>query len=235
MDLTIEIKSFLLKNGANIVGFADLKSLKSDIRQNYDYGIVIGVNYSKEAIFHTKNEDIEKYYFEFNQINEKLDKLAKSTQNWLVNKGYSALAILRPMVENEENYSSPTFSSSLPYKTIATLSGMGWIGKSGLLVTEEFGSALRIIVVLTNAKLKSGKPIETSLCPYTCNLCKNSCPGNAISGRLWIKKMDREDLYDSISCFNHARKTAKDKLGIEETICGLCISNCPFTQRGLKY
>ena len=223
---TNEIKKFLLKNGANVVGFANLKGLPEDIRENFDHGIVIGLKYSKEAIEKNKNGDLEEYYKQYNDLNKRLDDLAILTEKMIINKGYGAIAKLRSMVSYDED-----FKSSLPHKTVATLAGLGWIGKNGLLITEEFGSALRIIVVLTNAPLKCGKPIEQSLCTYTCNTCVNICPGNAVSGRLWNKSISRDDFYDAKACFKFASKYAKEKLGIEEAICGLCVSNCPFTER----
>jgi len=230
MNLTNELKSFLLKNGADKIGFANLKSLDKKIRDNYDYGIVIGLKYSKEAIVNNKNEDLEKYYDEFKLINEKLDNLANSTEEFLEKKGFPSLANLRATVQIDKNY-----SSKLPHKTLATLAGIGWIGKCGLLVTNDFGSAIRFISILTNAELDCGKPIETSQCPYTCNNCGNVCPGNAISGRLWMKGIDRDAFYNADACKKAATKLAKEKLNVEESICGLCISNCPITQKAMKY
>lgn len=235
MNLTNEIKSFLLKNNADIIGFSDLKSLNIDIRENYNYGIVIGLKYSKEAILNNENHDLEKYYQEFNLLNKRLDKLAKLTEEFLVNKGYSAKAKLKSATTTTNNNNNNNYSSDLHYKTVATLAGIGWIGKSALLVTNKFGAAVRIVVVLTDAKLNTGIPIEISSCPYTCNICKNICPADAISGRLWNKDVKRDDFYDAKRCFKSARKFAKEKLDIDETICGLCISSCPFTKKALKY
>jgi len=228
--ITNEIKSFLLKNGADLVGFANLKNISKDIRGNFDYGIVIGLKYSKEAIEKNKNGDLNQYYKEYNELNDKLDKLASLTEKMLIDKGHDAIAKLRSMVKYDEN-----FNSLLPHKTVATLAGVGWIGKNGLLITKEFGSAIRIIVVLTKTPLKCGNPIEQSSCIYTCNTCANVCPGNSVSGRIWNKNMERDNFYDAKSCFEFARKYAKEKLAIDEAICGLCISNCPFTQRALNY
>lgn len=230
MSLTKELKSFLLKNGADIIGFSDLKSLDKNIRESYDYGITIGLKYSKEAILNNKNEDLVKYYEEFNSINEKLDNLAILTEDFLKNKGFSSLAKLRDSIEVDKNH-----STKLPHKTLATLAGIGWIGKCGLLVTDDFGSAIRIISILTNAQLDTGKPIKTSQCPYTCNICGNVCPGNAISGRLWMQGTDRDVFYNADACWKAARKLAMKKLNVDEGICGLCISNCPITQNALGY
>ncbi|MEA4957699.1 Epoxyqueuosine reductase [bioreactor metagenome] len=230
MVLTKEINSFLLNKGANIVGFADLRLLGTNFSENFNFGIVIGLKYSKKAILNNKNGNLNQYYKEFNELNKRLDELAISCADFLEDKGYSSSPQLRNQIKVDDNY-----SSKLPYKTLATLAGLGGIGKCGLLVTKDFGSAIRIIIVLTNAKLDCGKPIETSSCPYTCNICKNICPGNAISGRVWIKGIERDNFYNANSCSESAKMYANEKLGVNDTICGLCISNCPFTRKSLKY
>ena len=53
--------------------------------------------------------------------------------------------------------SSPS-QTALPHKTIATRAGIGWIGKSALLVTAKYGSAIRLSSILTDT------PIETASC-----------------------------------------------------------------------
>jgi epoxyqueuosine reductase QueG len=125
--------------------------------------------------------------------------------------------------------------SILPHKTVATLAGIGWIGKCANLVTNEAGSALRFIVVLTNAPLDCGEPISKSFCPANCNICADVCPGNAPLGSLWEVGVDRNTFFDAHACSKAARARAKEKLGIDMAVCGLCISNCPFTQKGLGY
>ena len=47
--------------------------------------------------------------------------------------------------------------SILPYKTIATKSGLGWIGRSALFVTPEYGSAVALGAILTDMPLEFGK------------------------------------------------------------------------------
>lgn len=230
MFLTNEIESFLLKNGADIVGFADIKELSSKENEGFNSGILIAIKYSKEAIENNKKEDLNQYYKEFNIINKKLDDLAILLKDFLNKKGFKADAKLR----SETDYNKE-LKTVLPHKTIATLSGIGWIGKCALLVTKDFGSAIRIITVLTDAEFKYGKPIEKSNCGEKCNICKDACPGDAISGIQWSKGIDRDDFYNGKECAKAAKKYAKSKLNIEYTLCGKCISNCPFTQKAYGY
>ncbi len=230
MGLSDEIRNELFSLGASIVGFADLTDLPKNIRENFDYGIVIGLAYSRKAMQDNMNGDARQYWSEFAPINKRLPQLAIHTANKLIEKEYKALAKAQTMIVQDTDY-----RTVLPHKTVATLAGVGFIGKCATLVTKEFGSALRIIVVLTNAHLECGVPISKSLCDPECNICVNVCPGKAVKGELWEAGVDRSVFFDAHACRPAARSHAKENLGIEETLCALCISNCPWTRSALNY
>ena len=230
MHLNGEIVALLKEEGCDIVGFADLRCLSKEARQNFDRGILIALSYTKEAMRDNKNGLPQRYYEEFTPINKRLPQLATLTAQFLVGKGYKALAKVQSMVVQDEDY-----RTVLPHKTVATLAGVGWIGKCATLVTQEVGSALRLTVVLTNAPLQCGTPRTKSLCPPNCTACMDACPGKAPLGGLWQVGVDRDVFFNAHACRPAARAHAKAALNIEETLCGLCISNCPFTMRGLGY
>ena len=232
MTLNNEITDLLGREGSNIVGFADLRCLSKEARQNFDYGVVIALSYSVEAMRDNKNGDARRYWKEFIHINKCLPEIAAMTANLLVSKGYKALAKISSTVVQDEDY-----RSILPHKTVATLAGIGWIGKCATLVTKEVGSALRLIVVLTNAPLKCGVPITESLCDPNCTICADACPGKALlpHAGLWKADVDRDTFFKAHACRSAAHAHAIAALGIDETLCGLCISHCPFTKRGLGY
>jgi epoxyqueuosine reductase QueG len=56
------------------------------------------------------------------------------------------------------------FASDLPHKTVATRAGLGWVGKSALLISDRFGAALRLTSVLTDAPLPVAKGVNVSNC-----------------------------------------------------------------------
>lgn len=68
-----------------------------------------------------------------------------------------------------------------PLKTLATISGLGWIGRCGLLVTKKYGNALRLGAILTDATFEYGKPMVKSLCGK-CMECCTICPAQTITG-----------------------------------------------------
>ena len=229
MTLSDEVRE-LLRAHTTIVGFADLRCLPVEVRRGYEVGIVIGLPNTKQAML-LNNEGLPQTYFsEYHRLNEQLTVLANLTASFLREKGYDALAETRASVTYDTDY-----RSLLPYKTVATLAGLGWIGKSATLVTRQVGSALRVVVVLTTAELDCGTPITASRCPSRCTICIDQCPGQAIQGGQWVPGSDRSELVDAQACQAAARSRAMSLLGVDETICGLCISHCPFTKRGLVY
>ena len=233
MFLNDEIIKLMKQENCNIVGFADLRCLSKEVRQNFDYGIVIALSYSKEAMQENTNGNIQPYYNEFKPKNPRLNQLILKIEQYLVYRGYKALAKTQSMTVQDED-----LRTVLPHKTVATLAGIGWIGKCAMLVTDKVGSALRISVVLTNAPLECGVPITKSKCPPNCTVCADICPGKApLDGDvpLWESNVDRADFFDANACCTAARKRAKEMLGIGDTLCGLCMSVCPFTKRGLGY
>lgn len=225
-----EVTKLLRENDCNIVGFADLRCVSKEVRQNFDRGILIALSYTKEAMQENKNGLPQRYHKEWGLMNIRLRELTVMTADFLVERGYKALAKTQPTVVADED-----MRTVLPHKTAATLAGVGWIGKCAMLVTDEVGSALRISVVLTDAPLDCGTPITKSKCDPNCGVCVSVCPGKAPRGGLWEVGVDRDVLFNAHDCRTAARERAKVLLDIEETLCGLCMSNCPFTKRALGY
>jgi len=233
MSLTQELSAMLMREGCKVFGFADLSVLPSEIRQDYDYGIIIGLSYTKEAMEQSKHKQPALYYKEFNANNKRLPELAKLTADFLVKHGYTALAKTADTVKLEKN--NPRFTTILPHKTVATLAGIGWIGKTAMLVTNETGPAVRLVSILTNAPLVCDTPIAKSQCPPGCMVCVDICPGKAAKGGQWSVEVHRDEFFDAEACYAAARAYAKETLDIEETICGQCAAHCPLTRAALGY
>ncbi len=227
MDISEYIKKKLLEKGASTVGFADLSGVPEQARDGLPYGIIIGMALDPGIVLGINNGPTLEYYDECKRINDRLDSLDKYTERLLMENGYIAMAMTEESVITDES----SRRSVLPYKTVATRAGIGWIGKCALLVTEEFGSAIRISSVLTNAVLSAGTPVDTSRCGG-CNICKDICPAGAVSGELWEIGKDRDVFYNAFDCRRTARERSA-KVGIYESMCGLCIVTCPWTRRYL--
>ena len=116
---------------------------------------------------------------------------------------------------------------------MATRAGLGWIGKSNLLVTPAYGSAVRLSSLVTNAPLPVAEPISESRCGK-CEQCVKLCPAHALTGTLWTAGMPRETLFRRIECYETQRSLMREHTGIETDLCGRCFAVCPHTLRYLK-
>lgn len=238
-----KLKDQLIKKGASLVGFAkveglyttcDLLGLATSNSENdfsilqYPFGVSIALKIPKDIIKGISKHPTMDYFNAYHKLNHKLDELALYCEQYINSKGYHAYA---QTVERTKQYG--VFNSVMPHKTVAVCAGIGWIGKSALLVTPEFGSAVRLTSVLTDANLQGSDTIVGLPC-HGCNICKDACPGGAIVGNEWNKDGKRDDIFDALICRNTARRIAKQSINKEITLCGKCIEVCPYTKRYLN-
>lgn len=228
MNLSAELKDYLLKNGAIEVGYADITNFSPN--EDLNTGVVFYITYPKDIIRNMKNAPTREYVDELVSLNTRLDALGMICEEFLMDKGYNAYAQTKKRLGTDFGEFN---SFELPHKTIATKAGLGWIGKSALFTTKEYGSALRLSSVLTNAPLDIGKPVLKSRCSK-CTECMDACPGGAISGREWNYTLKRNDFYDDKKCEKYALKISEENLGKPDTVCGKCIYACPHTQKYIK-
>ncbi len=233
------LKSALHSAGAGLVGYADLQRLDPASRDNLPFAISIAVALDPRIVFEIRNGPTATYLAEYKRANALLSDLANTAAAFLRAQGHTAkpllptLATLDPVTDSSVSYNAATLSTPLPHKTAATLAGLGWIGKCALLVTREFGSALRLTTILTDAALQPGKAVETSRCG-NCRRCVDACPAKAISGNLWQSGCRRDSLLDASACRTKAHQLTLDNIGVNETICGICIASCRRTARYLR-
>ncbi|MGB4660027.1 MAG: 4Fe-4S double cluster binding domain-containing protein [Mobilitalea sp.] len=236
-----EIERILLENGASLVGVAKILDLYSEVDligprsedsvtepievPQYPYGISILLALPKDVIKGIGDAPTMDYYDAYYTLNEKLDALAIMCADYLKDQGYHAY----PQTGSATKEYG-IFRTVMPHKTVAVMSGLGWIGKSALFMTEKYGSAVRMTSVLTDAPLDYNKSMLDSKCG-SCMLCAKACPAGAISGRSWSPELDRDDFFDAMACRKKAREIAAKSIDKQITLCGKCIEVCPYTRK----
>lgn len=221
------LKEKLMEAGASIVGFADLGDIGSAKELGLTYGISIAVALKPNVVNNLYKGVTNEYEKEYVDVNNQLDELALLASQILRKEGYNThVQTTTKVVTNE------AMESKLPHKTVATRAGLGWIGKCALLVTPEYGSAIRLTSLLTNAELKVGKPINKSKCGQ-CNRCVTLCPGTAVEGVNWQLGLHRSDYYNHVKCRTEARRRSELN-NIYKSLCGICILACPYTEKFIR-
>ena len=224
--LTSELSSLLHNEGASLVGFGDISALDY---QGFTSCVALAVMIPAKVIAGIKNGPTRDYFDSYHELNARLNALAELAAKYLSDRGHRALPQTTTTVVESPGYRTP-----VPHKTCATRAGLGWIGKSTLLVTEEYGPAVRLSSVLTDAEFDSvSEPINVSRCG-SCTACASACPGQAIKGALWDVNAPLESLVDVEDCRKAARALAADMIGEQITLCGRCIETCPYTRAYLK-
>jgi epoxyqueuosine reductase QueG len=213
--------------GADLMGFADVSCLPSQVTNGLTRAISIGVALDPTVIREIESGPTLRYFAEYNRANALLDQVSSQVVAAIRDGGHKA----RAFQPTSEQVDKATLTATLQHKTVATRAGLGWIGKSGLLVTKEYGAAVRLASVLTDAPLAVGEPTNAANCG-DCHRCVDRCPAQAVAGGVWQPGVARDHLYNAAACFVKAREFAKQN-GVQATICGVCINACPWTQRYL--
>lgn len=215
------LKDYLIGEGISKVGFTKVNLSEFP---SLDYGIALVLKLPRQAIQLLIDDEFRRYWKIFHNQIDILTDIALKAESLIKDNGYDAFALT--MQRNECDMEK--LLSKLPYKTLATTSGLGWIGRSALFVCEEYGSAVALSGILTDMPLDVGQPITDSYCD-DCEECQKACPVDAINPKKWNSRLNRSDIIDIEACSEYVIDQFKSGLG-----CSKCLSNCKLTQDYFK-
>jgi ferredoxin len=179
--------------GAAMVGFADLTCLPGAVRADLPRAISVAIALDPAVVAELVHGPTPRYHAEYDRANALLGELANLAVTELRQQGFSSRsgAVTVRVVRGDG-------ATPLPHKTVATRAGLGWIGVSALLITRNYGAAVRLASVLTDAPFVCDEPEEESRCG-TCRACLDACPANAFTGEAWRPGIPRERIVD-VAC-----------------------------------
>ena len=157
-------------------------------------------------------------------VNARLDQTTSRLSSLLQQAGYRALPVPASQRVDDER-----LIGIISNKLAGHLAGLGWIGKSCLLVTPGNGPRARWATVLTDAPLPVGKPLEPQC--GDCRECVDACPVHAFTGRPFRPEEPRELRFAAQKCqayLDHLRET----LGV--STCGMCLYACPHGKKAAE-
>lgn len=223
------IGKHLVPNQDYIYGFADLKGLLPEKYSNFRFGISIGRRLDDFIIDNLENGPTIEYFDHYKKVNTHLKELTERIQRDLHRNSISSLPIVPTIsLGTRENYKYlRSLTYDISHKMVATRAGLGWIGKTDLLVTKEFGPRLRLVTILLEEDPGcNSKPITRGRCG-SCKICVEKCPAKAANGLQWNVSLHRDEFFDAFRCREKCGELARLKLNVNEHICGLCICVCP--------
>jgi epoxyqueuosine reductase QueG len=225
-----ELKQFTLSRGIPLTGIGDLHEIAAPYRNNLPLAVVLAAPLDREMLQRVFDTDYPLFdlALEYQRVNEILRQAFEATTRFIQAAGYRAIA----MDDHFIAYDRPSLAAQLTHKICATRAGLGWIGKSGLLVTKEFGPAVRLTTLLTDAPLQPDQPVNESACG-PCTVCTKACPVEAIKGNLWQLNVPRQELLDPHACQAYKLRVAANT-GWTNPRCGRCVAVCPRTRRYVK-
>ena len=212
------IRKILEENGACCIGFADISRLCLPITHKYPFGICFALRYDDQIVDNLPDD--EQWLNMSASLTEKAGFTYQIVQKMIESWGYQFSRV--PSTTRVDELPDP--GEELPQKTLATLAGLGWVGKSTLLINPIFGPRIRLATLLTNMPVETDTPVTQSKC-RDCKACVDACPVGAIKGNLWSQTTHRNELLEVSLCYNY-RWSKKETLG-RRLECGLCLKVCP--------
>jgi epoxyqueuosine reductase QueG len=225
-----KLKSTALSLGADLTGIADLALLKErfpvsppDLLDGYHRAVSIGIGLDRAIVNEIVDGPTEAYARHYREVNERLDEIAVKLMTWMDENGHRALAVPASYVVNREDW-----RGAISHRAVGRLAGLGWSGKSLMLINPTYGPAFRMATILTDMNLVADSPMENRC--STCTLCTEACVAGAIldtgTKTFYEDRLDAVNLGECIEVLTEF----KARPGIGAYVCGVCIRVCPYGQ-----
>jgi epoxyqueuosine reductase QueG len=213
--------------GADLAAVADTSRLAGietdppDLLADYPRAVSMAVRLADGIMDSVTERPTPLYARHYQNVNALLDHIATRVSGLLQSWGGKALPIPASHILDEER-----FVASLSHKAVALHAGLGWQGKSLLLVTPQFGPRVRLVTVLTDLALPANAPLKNRC--GKCTHCVEACPAGAIKNASTdLHFAARQEAVDLDACVRQLRHNEQDR-HIPPYVCGVCVSACPW-------
>lgn len=207
---TQNLKSFVHSLGIDLTGVADLRKLEgmpigipaaSDgFLNNFHYAIVLGAQLNKLGKKATGSD-----------VSHLMEKVAIDVLAYLEEKGFPGL-----IIHTEDEFDPRQRIGLLSLKVLAKAAGLGWQGRSLLIIDPEYGPVHRWIAILTDMNLQADEPVPNQC--GDCSLCIDKCPRSALTLAPFDDHPEnREDVLDIQACLG-------------DKGCKICLITCPWVK-----
>ena len=233
-NLYQQLQNIASDNGLDYLGFADLSKAHTAVLEqggsfiaSFPYCISIGISLLDSIVDLLPQRDeravrVSYHHHAYDIVNLRLDIAASIISDHLQRSGFRALPIPASKRVDDER-----ICASFSHKLGAHLAGLGWIGKSCLFITPEYGPRVRWTTILTDAPLEPVGEMQKEQCG-DCKACIDICPMKAFTGRPFRTDEPREARYDAGKCENYFNSMEQEN---KIAVCGLCLYVCPYGRK----
>ncbi len=216
-ELREKLKKTSEDMGASAFGIADLTTLMKtypDLLKNfkgfYSRAVVVGVRLQDAVLDEIVDKPTVLYLHNYRQANAELDRIGLRLAAMIQDAGHRSAAVPASQILAKE-----PMRGHISHRILGWAAGIGFIGRSTLLVHPKYGTRMRYASVLTDAELEPDSP-HTGDCGE-CVECMTHCPASA------IKQSSRE--YDLSACLSKLTEFTKIPF-VGQYICGVCVKHC---------
>jgi epoxyqueuosine reductase QueG len=227
-DLQKELREFAESLNLDLFGVADLASAHDFVRlqggdniARFPRAICIGIRLLDAVVDelwrHEEPSAIFTYRGLYDSVNSALCMDEMLIGKKIQEAGFKAYPIPASQEVNHRDH-----EAAFSHKLAANLAGLGWIGKSCLLITPLHGPRVRLATVLTDAPLEPGTPLPNRC--GKCMKCVEACPARAITGVRFDSSEPRDVRFKTQLCDDY---TERRRSTVGDPLCALCVYVCP--------
>ena len=228
-DLSGKLESLAKDMGTTHFGIADLAPARDRISQQggefltqfpraVSHSFVLTDGIIDTLVHHENIAALNTYWhYVYRIVNPRLDSISLMLAQALDEAGFRAF-----VVPASQTVDRTRLIGVFSHKLAAHLAGLGWIGKSALLITSEHGPRVRWGTVLTDAPLEAGTPMD-DMC-RDCDECVKGCPAHAFTGQAFDHPRPRNEMFAAQACHDYLNEREKTR----HRACGMCVYICPF-------
>jgi len=178
---TSRVKSFVVEQGAALVGVADMQTLAGipsvpqRLMEEFPRAVSFAIRLPDAAIDSIVTGPTQAYIDAYQAANSALDAISSQVVELFARSGHKALPVAASRVVDWQH-----LRGIVPHQAVVRVAGLGWQGKSLLIVSPRFGPRLRLSTVLTDMPMEPDGPIPNRC--GECHVCIEACPAGAIKG-----------------------------------------------------
>jgi ferredoxin len=220
---TLKVRGLLKHFGADLVGIGPLN-------QNWVYSNVGRDKFGDKPLGAAVSLQHKHAIIPVIRLNLDMIRFAPNLPSHLeVMRTYSRLAFMTSLVARYiRSLGYPARAHNLwnyqiVLPPVAVDAGLGELGRSGIVISPQFGNAIKMGAITTDLPLVNDPPVDVGVDEFctACKICAEYCPVGAISSgeKTEIRGVRKWKLNDA-ACYGYHRVVGTD--------CGICLAVCPW-------